>query len=165
MAESVQRDTVVSIHYTLRDDNKAVVDSSDGGEPLVYLHGHQNIVAGLERALEGKVIGDRINVSVPPGEGYGEHDPALVQQVNRSAFPKGADLSVGTMFHAAGPDGDALVVRVTGVTGDQVQIDGNHPLAGQNLHFDVEITAIRAATESELEHGHAHDGDGHHHQH
>lgn len=149
---------VVTIHYTLRDDADKVIDSSAGGEPLAYLHGHGNIVPGLEREISGKSVGDRLQVRVPAAEGYGEYDRALVQKVPRRALKGIADVRVGLRLQAG-----HQAVTVTHIAGDMVTLDGNHPLAGQNLNFDVEITAVRAATEEELAHGHVHGDGGHHH--
>jgi len=149
---------VVTIHYTLKDDADKVIDSSSGGEPLAYLHGHGNIVAGLERELAGKSVGERLTVRVPAAEGYGEYDRALVQKVPRRALKGIANLKIGMRLQAG-----HQAVTVTHIAGDMVTLDGNHPLAGQNLNFDVEITGVRPATEEELSHGHVHGSGGHHH--
>ncbi|HYB63704.1 MAG TPA: peptidylprolyl isomerase [Steroidobacteraceae bacterium] len=149
---------VVTIHYTLKDDADKVIDSSSGGEPLAYLHGHGNIVPGLERELAGKSVGDRLTVRVPAAEGYGEYDRALVQKVPRRALKGIANLRVGLRLQAG-----HQAVTVTHIAGDMVTLDGNHPLAGQNLNFDVEVTAVRPATGEELAHGHVHGHGGHHH--
>jgi FKBP-type peptidyl-prolyl cis-trans isomerase SlyD len=149
---------VVTFHYTLKDEADKVIDSSAGGEPLAYVHGHGNIVPGLERELSGKSVGDRLQVRVPAAEGYGEYDRALVQKVPRRALKGIDDLRVGLRLQAG-----HQAVTVTHIAGDMVTLDGNHPLAGQNLNFDVEITAVRAATEEELAHGHVHGDGGHHH--
>lgn len=155
---AIAHNDVVTIHYTLKDDTDKVIDSSAGGEPLAYLHGHGNIIPGLERELAGKNVGDRLKVRVPAAEGYGEYDRALVQKVPRRALKGIADLRVGLRLQA----GHQAVI-VTHIAGDMITLDGNHPLAGQNLTFDVEITAVRAATEEELTHGHVHGAGGHHH--
>ena len=149
---------VVTLHYTLKDDANEVIDSSAGGEPLAYLHGHGNIVPGLERELTGKSVGDRLQVLVPAAAGYGEYDRALVQKVPRRALKGIANLRVGLRLQAG-----HQAVTVTHIAGDMVTLDGNHLLAGRNLHFDVEITSVRAATEEELAHGHVHGHGGHHH--
>lgn len=149
---------VVTIYYTLKDDADKVIDSSSGGEPLAYLHGHGNIIPGLERELAGKSVGDRLTVRVPAAEGYGEYDRALVQKVPRRALKGIANLRVGLRLQAG-----HQAVTVTHIAGDMVTLDGNHPLAGQNLNFDVEIAGVRPATEEELAHGHVHGGGGHHH--
>jgi FKBP-type peptidyl-prolyl cis-trans isomerase SlyD len=149
---------VVTIHYTLKDDSDEVIDSSAGGEPLAYLHGHGNIVPGLEHELAGKSVGDRLQVRVPADQGYGEYDRALVQKVPRRTLKGIANLRVGQRLQAG-----HQAVTVTHIAGDMVTLDGNHPLAGQNLNFEVEITAVRPATEQELAHGHVHGTGGHHH--
>lgn len=158
----VARDSVVLIHYTLTNDAGEVLDSSANGEPLAYLHGGGNIISGLEEALEGKTTGDKLKVAIPAAKAYGEHDPQMVQQVPKRAFQGVGEVKAGMRFTAQTEDGPRQVV-VTRVTGDMVTVDGNHPLAGQALNFDVEITEVRAATEEELAHGHVHGAGGHHH--
>jgi FKBP-type peptidyl-prolyl cis-trans isomerase SlyD len=152
----IAKDSVVSIHYTLKDSAGAVLDSSSGAEPLAYLHGNGNLVPGLEAALEGKAQGAKLEVTVAPAEGYGPRDEKLVQKVPKRMFEGGVD--IGMRFHA-GPS----VVTVTHIQGDMVTVDANHPLAGQDLHFSVEVMDVRAASEEELEHGHVHGPGGHHH--
>jgi FKBP-type peptidyl-prolyl cis-trans isomerase SlyD len=159
---AIAQNDVVTIHYTLRDDAEKVIDSSASGEPLTYLHGHGNLVPGLERELAGKNVGDHLKVRIAPAEGYGEYDKALVQQVPRRALKGIANLQVGVRLQAGGDHG-RHTVTVTRIAGDMVTLDGNHPLAGQNLNFEVEITAIRAPTGEELAHGHVHGAGGHHH--
>jgi len=158
----VARDTVVTIHYTLTNDAGEVLDSSTDGEPLAYIHGGGSIIVGLEEALEGKTTGDHIVVAIPAGKAYGEHDDSLVQQVPRRAFQSGGDVKAGMRFTAQTEQGPRQVV-VTRVVGDMVTVDGNHPLAGQALNFDVRITEIRAASAEELAHGHVHGAGGHDH--
>ena len=153
--------TVVSIHYKLTNDAGETLDSSEGGEPLVYLQGFGNLSPGLEKALVGKQAGDRLDVRVEPGEAYGEHDPKLIQQVPRRAFQGVSDVKAGMRFQAQGPNGPSSVV-ITRIAGDMVTVDGNHPLAGQHLNFAVEITDVRAASEEELAHGHVHGASGVH---
>jgi len=153
---------VAYIHYTLTDEAGAVLDSSSGGEPLAYLHGAGNIIPGLEKALEGKLAGDKLSVKVAPEEGYGVRDEALVQQVPRRAFQGVRDIKPGMQFHANTGHG-AAQVTVTQIQGDMVTIDGNHALAGVTLSFAVEITKVREATAEELMHGHVHGAGGHHH--
>ncbi len=158
----IAQDKVVLIHYTLTNDAGKVIDSSSGGEPLAYLHGQGNIISGLEKALDGRQAGDKLNVRVEPADGYGVRDDELVQQVPRRQFG-GANLKPGMQFHAQSPQGHARVVTVTRVVGDMVTVDGNHPLAGEVLNFDVEVAEVRDATQEELEHGHVHGPGGHHH--
>jgi FKBP-type peptidyl-prolyl cis-trans isomerase SlyD len=159
---SIETNHVVSIHYTLKGDAGEVIDSSAGGEPLAYLHGHGNLVPGLERELTGKNAGDKLQVKVSPADGYGEYDTQLVQRVPRRTLKGVGNVRVGMRLHAQ-TDHGPKPVTVTQITGDMVTLDGNHPLAGKNLNFDVEIAAVRAATEEELSHGHVHGVGGHHH--
>jgi FKBP-type peptidyl-prolyl cis-trans isomerase SlyD len=159
---SIGTDSVVTIHYTLKDDAGAVLDHSEPGEPLAYLHGHGNIIPGLEKELTGKDTGDALTVTVAPAEGYGEYDDALVESVPRRALRGIKDIKAGMRLHAQTAEGPRAVT-VTKVMGDMVTLDGNHPLAGKSLHFDVRIEAVRPATEEELAHGHVHGPDGHDH--
>jgi len=159
----VAQDKVVLIHYTLTNDTGKVLDSSSGGEPLAYIHGQGNLVSGLEKALEGKQAGDKLNVDIAPADGYGVRDPALVQRVPMRAFGNAKNVKPGMQFQAQSSEGKQQVVTVTGIQGDMVTVDANHPLAGENLHFDVEIADIREASQEELEHGHVHGPGGHHH--
>jgi FKBP-type peptidyl-prolyl cis-trans isomerase SlyD len=158
----ISADRVVSIHYTLKDDRGAVLDSSAGGEPLAYIQGHGNLVVGLEKALEGKQTGDSLAVIVAPAEGYGIRDESLIQRVPKRSLQGGGAIKKGMQFQARTDDGMRLFT-VTAVIGDMVALDGNHPLADQNLHFDVQIVDVREATAEELEHGHVHGAGGHHH--
>lgn len=158
----ISANKVVSIHYTLKNDAGEVLDSSSGREPLSYLQGGGNIVPGLEKALEGKSTGEKVNVSVVPEEGYGPRHDGLMQEVPRDAFQGVEDIKPGMQFHAQGPQGP-LVVTVVEAGDDTVKVDGNHPLAGETLHFDVEVTDVREATDEEKEHGHVHGPGGHEH--
>lgn len=158
----ITADRVVTIHYTLKDDSGTVLDSSAGGEPLAYIQGHGNLVSGLEKALEGKQHGITLAVVVSPPEGYGVRDEALVQRVPKRALQGSGEIKKGMQFQARTDDGMRLFT-VTAVIGDMVSLDGNHPLADQTLHFDVEIVGVREATAEELEHGHVHGAGGHHH--
>ena len=158
----ISSDRVVIIHYTLKDDSGAVLDSSAGGEPLAYIQGHGNLVSGLEKALEGKEHGSSLAVVVAPAEGYGERDEALIQRVPKRTLQGSGDIKKGMQFQARTDDGMRLFT-VTAVIGDMVTLDGNHPLADQTLHFDIEVVGVREATAEELEHGHVHGAGGHHH--
>jgi FKBP-type peptidyl-prolyl cis-trans isomerase SlyD len=158
----IAADRVVTIHYTLKDDGGAVLDSSAGGEPLAYIQGHGNLVAGLEKALEGKADGSTLSVVVSPAEGYGEHDAGLIQRVPKRALQGSGEIKKGMQFQARTDDGMRLFT-VTAVVGDMITLDGNHPLADQTLHFDVQVVGVREATTEELEHGHVHGVGGHHH--
>lgn len=158
----VAQDSVVTIHYTLKDDAGTVLDSSSPQEPLAYLHGHGNLIPGLEKELEGKNAGDALSVTIAPADGYGEYDDRLVQSVPRRSLRGIKDVKPGMHLHAQTEDGPRTVT-VTKVLGDMVTLDGNHPLAGKSLHFDVRIEEVRPATEEELSHGHVHGAHGHHH--
>lgn len=147
---------VVSFHYTLTNGDGEKLDASDGKDPLSYLHGASNIVPGLEKALNGKAAGDNVKVVVEPADGYGEFKPELIQKVPRSAFEGVEDIKAGMQFQAQGQDGQVQLITVQDVAEDEIIVNANHPLAGQVLHFDVTIEAVRAATDEEVEHGHAH---------
>ncbi len=154
--------TVASFHYTLTNDAGEVIDSSAGREPLTYLHGAGNIVPGLEKEMLGRQTGDTFNVVVSAEDGYGEPNPALTNVVPKEAFQGVDTLEVGMEFQAQTPQGPLSVV-IAKIDGDEVTVDGNHPLAGKTLHFAVEVTDVRDASLEELTHGHAHGAGGHHH--
>lgn len=158
----VADDKVVIFHYTLTDKEGEVLDSSEGQEPMAYLHGAGNIVPGLESQMTGKKVGDAFKAEVAPAEGYGEKQGPGPQPVERSAFPPGAEIHEGMMFAAQMPDGSQMPLWVVGVEGDKIMVDNNHPLAGETLFFDVKIEGIRDANASELDHGHPHGIDGTH---
>jgi FKBP-type peptidyl-prolyl cis-trans isomerase SlyD len=151
--------TVVSMDYALKDDEGTLIDQSQPGSPLTYLHGHGNIIPGLEAALIGKSIGEAVEVRVSPENGYGEPNPALEQVVPRERFQGVEDLQVGMQFQASTDQGP-ISVRVVKVEDDDVTVDGNHPLAGKHLNFNVTVQEIRDASEEELQHGHPHQADG-----
>jgi FKBP-type peptidyl-prolyl cis-trans isomerase SlyD len=151
----IEKDRVVSINYELKDAAGAVIDASEGSEPPVFLHGDDNIIAGPEKHLLGKKAGDEVSCVVPAKEGYGERDEALVFAVSKSEFGDGAQIEPGMQFEAHGEDG-AQIVTVVGIKGDEVTIDANHPLAGEDLHFTVKVVDVREASAEELQHGHVH---------
>jgi FKBP-type peptidyl-prolyl cis-trans isomerase SlyD len=153
--------TAVSIHYTLTNDDGEVLDSSMGRDALVYLHGSGNIISGLENALKGKSVGDKFNVRIAAQDAYGEFADEMIQVISRSMFEGIDNIEVGMQFHADVNYGTG-VVTVVKIDGDNITIDGNHPLAGQALTFDVEVIDIRPATKEEMAHGHIH-GEGCHH--
>ncbi len=158
----IEKNRVVIINYTLRDEQGTVIDSSSDRKPLAYLHGKGNIIPGLEEALAGKAAGDTLDVTVAPERGYGPRDERLVQIVPRARFGEVAGLEPGMQVKANSPQGPRLVT-VTRVDRDFVTIDGNHPLAGRTLHFSVEVAEVRKATHEEVSHGHVHGAGGHHH--
>ncbi len=151
----VGKDKVVSIHYTLTNDNGDVVDSSlERGEPLKYIHGHGNLIPGMENGLEGHEAGEKFIIDVEPKEGYGEVREELIQQVPKEQFGD-QEVQAGMKFTAQTPQGPVMVT-VTDVSDKDVTVDANHDLAGENLHFDVEIVSVRDAEKTEIEHGHVH---------
>lgn len=158
----ITENSAVSFHYTLTNDAGEVIDSSSGREPLAYLHGAGSIVPGLENAMEGRSAGDRFEVKVSPEEGYGVRHEGMVQAVPRAAFQGVDRIEVGMQFQASGPQG-VMSVTVAKVTDDEITVDGNHPLAGQNLNFAIEVVSVRAASEEEIAHGHIHGPGGHAH--
>jgi FKBP-type peptidyl-prolyl cis-trans isomerase SlyD len=158
----ITKDAVALIHYTLTDDEGTTIDTSAGGEPLAYIHGNGNLIPGLEKELEGKSEGDKLDVKIAPADGYGEFDKDLIQRVPRRALKGIGNLHVGMQLQAQSERG-TRAVTVTQLVGDMVTLDGNHPLAGKNLNFKVEVVGVRAATEEELSHGHVHGPGGHHH--
>ncbi|MFA5630267.1 MAG: peptidylprolyl isomerase [Porticoccaceae bacterium] len=158
---NITNNAVVALHYTVKDEDGVKLDSSEGGTPLTYLHGASNIIPGLERALEGKSKGDALDVNIPPAEAYGEYIDELVDSVPREAF-QGAEVEVGMRFEAQTNNGPISVV-ITHIEGDNVTVDGNHPLAGKSLNFSVTVEDIREATAEEIAHGHVHGPGGHHH--
>ncbi len=147
---------VVSIDYTLKDDAGNVLDSSDGRGPLAFLYGKGMIIPGLEKALEAKKPGDSMEVTVQPDEGYGSYNEQAVGEVSKDNFQEEMEPKVGMQVQAQDPNGGVQMFTITDVKDETVVLDGNHPLAGQVLHFDVNIADVREATEEELEHGHVH---------
>ena len=159
----IKAQKVVSIEYTLKDAEGQVLDTSEGRQPLAYLHGAGNIVVGLEKALEGKSEGDAIEVQVSPEEGYGVREEAAIRNVaTRKLSPDKKKVIPGQRFRMMTPNGP-LLVTVLSVQGDYAKVDTNHPLAGVTLNFSVKVVEVRDPTEEELSHGHVHGPGGHHH--
>ncbi len=156
---TIAKDTAVKFNYTLKDDEGNVLDQSQEGQPLAYLHGHSNIIPGLEQQLEGKSAGETVNAVVEPADGYGEYQEQAVQKVPRDNFQGVEDIQPGMQFQSEA-GGQVMLVTVTDVNDQEVTVDANHPLAGKRLTFDVEIQEVRAATEDELNHGHVHGAGG-----
>ena len=151
----------VSIHYTLTNDDGEVLDSSIGDEALVFLQGSGNIISGLENAMVGKVVGDKFNVRIAPEDAYGELMEDMIQVISRDMFEGIDDIEVGMQFHADVSSGSGIVTVVS-IDDDKITIDGNHPLAGLALTFDVEVIDVRPATKEETSHGHIHGAGCHH---
>jgi FKBP-type peptidyl-prolyl cis-trans isomerase SlyD len=151
----------VSIHYTLTNDEGEVLDSSINDEALVYLHGTGNIIPGLEDAMNGKAVGDKFKVRIAAEDAYGEHSDQMIQVIHREMFEGIDEIELGMQFHADVGSGSGEVTIVN-IDGDDITIDGNHPLAGVALTFDVEVVAVRPSTKEELEHGHIHGAGCHH---
>ena len=157
----ITNNTAVSIHYTLTTDAGEEIDSTIGGEPLVYLHGRGNIITGLEKALDNKTVGEKFNVRIEPTEAYGEFSEDKIQVVSREMFDGIDNIEVGMQFHAAVNSGSDIIT-VTKIEGDNITIDGNHPLAGQALTFVIDVVGVRLATKEEISHGHIHGAGCHH---
>ncbi|MFY0529898.1 FKBP-type peptidyl-prolyl cis-trans isomerase [Archangium gephyra] len=158
----VSKDSVVSLEYRLHLGDGQVVDESEPGQPLAYMHGRGQIVPGLEGQLEGMSAGESKKVVVSPAQGYGEHDPRGLQEVPREMFPPNANLQAGLTISAQTADGDVIPITIRELKGDKVVVDLNHPMAGKTLHFDITVREVRAATDEEKEHGHAHGPGGAH---
>jgi FKBP-type peptidyl-prolyl cis-trans isomerase SlyD len=154
----IQKDKVVSIHYTLKDKEGNILDTSSGREPLTYIHGNGNLISGMEEGLEGKSSGEKLDLEISPEKGYGVRNEELVQQVSRTTF---GDQKVEKGMEFQTKSGHTVVVTKVGL--EQVTVDANHPLAGKDLFFKVEVMEIREATKEELDHGHVHGPGGHHH--
>jgi FKBP-type peptidyl-prolyl cis-trans isomerase SlyD len=163
MSQTVAAGKVVHMHYTLTSPEGEVLDSSEGREPLAYLHGASNIVPGLERQLTGLAVGDHVDAVVPPEEGYGERNPDATHVLPKSAFPEDFPIAVGTPLALQAEGGQVLHCFIIAVRDDAVMVDANHPLAGVTLSFSVDIVEIRDATAEEMTHGHPHGPGGHHH--
>jgi FKBP-type peptidyl-prolyl cis-trans isomerase SlyD len=159
----IKKDSVVSLSYILKNENGEELDRSDAANPLAYMHGHGQIVPGLENVLEGLAIGDKKEVTVTPEEGYGEVQAQLRIKVSRDKFPADAKIEPGMQFSSKMEDGKEIPFTVQAIEGDEVMLDGNHPLAGKTLHFSVEVAEVRSATAEELQHGHVHGAGGHQH--
>lgn len=160
----ISKNSVTTLDYTLKNDQGETLDESHDGS-FVYMHGAGGIIPGLESQLEGKSVGDEFSAHIEPADGYGIHDESMIQVVQRDMFDPEHPVEEGIQFHAESPEGDMLTVTVTKIDGDNVTIDGNHPLAGIALNFDIKVVEIREASAEEIEHGHAHGPDGHHHDH
>ena len=157
----IEQDKIAQIEYTLTNSAGDVMDKSNG-QPVAYLHGHHNLIPGLEAELLGKAVGDKFTAKIAAADAYGEKYEDMIQQVPSNLFQGVENIEVGMRFEAQSDQG-MQSVEIVAIDGDQVTVDANHPLAGQDLTFEVEVVGIRDASAEELEHGHAHGAGGHHH--
>jgi FKBP-type peptidyl-prolyl cis-trans isomerase SlyD len=158
----ISADKVVLINYTLTNSKGEKLDSSEGREPLAYIHGYGNLIPGLERDLEGKKTGDSFKASIAPDDAYGVRTEENVHLVSKSGFQGDEEMFEGMQVQVETNDGPVMA-HITSIKGDDVTLDLNHPLAGETLHFDVEVVEVRDASKDELAHGHVHGPGGHHH--
>jgi FKBP-type peptidyl-prolyl cis-trans isomerase SlyD len=158
----ITKHTVATLEYTLRDGDGEVIDTTEGGTPLIYVHGTGSLIPGLELALEGKGPGDEVSVKIAPEDAYGERDDELIHSVERAALPQDEELELGMTLEAESEQG-VQIVTVVGFEKDDVLLDGNHPLAGVTLHFEVKVIDTRPASPEEIAHGHVHGEGGHAH--
>lgn len=158
----IVKNTVVSLHYKMFDADNNLIDQTE--EPMSYLHGgYDGIFPLVEETLQGKSVGDTINVTMEPEDAFGDMEPSLIRSEDIGVFPPDVELEVGMMFEADDPDsGEVMVFRVTNIADGQVIVDGNHPLAGQTIRFEATVETVREALAEEIEHGHTHDGHSHH---
>lgn len=152
---TIANNKAVTINYTLKDDQDVIIDTSDDSS-FVYLHGANNIIPGLENELTGKTSGDKFSLVIKPEDAYGEYNDKLTQVVDKEAFGEEQEIEAGMQFHAQGEGDQMVMITITEINGDKITIDGNHPLAGVTLHYDVEVMEVRDASEEELSHGHIH---------
>ena len=155
MSQTISKDMVVSLHYSLSLDGGEEVDHTTPNEPLMYLHGHENILPALEKKLSGHKVGKKLKVVIPAEEAYGLYDESGVYSMDRSLFPADFELEVGMLLDLKDDNGEEMDAFVESITDDEVILDNNHPLAGETLHFAVEVLDIRPATAEEIDHGHA----------
>lgn len=158
----ISKHKVVSLDYTLTNDDGEVLDTSKGKEPLAYIHGSGFMIPGLENALKGKSEGNSFSVIVEPKDGYGKRDDGLVKVVEQEMFEDVKQLEVGMQFETETDEGIEMVT-VTAVDGDKVTVDGNHPLADLTLNFEVQVVGVREASKEEIDNGHVHNAGCQHH--
>jgi len=163
MPEKIANDVVVSVQYRLwLDDADELIEESEAGDPLMYLHGHDNIIPGLEAALEGRTVGEKLTVVVEPDEAYGDYDDDDIDEIPLADLPTELTPELGMLLEVVDDDDNVFVAEIVELNDEAAVLDFNHPLAGERLRFEVEVTALREPTPGELEHGHVHDGDHHH---
>jgi len=159
----ISKNTVVTLEYTLKDNEGVVIDQSSGDDAFAFIHGVGGIIPGLENALEGKKADDELSVTIEPEEGYGHREEALLADVSLDKFEGAGEIQEGMQFQTASEDGTPRVVTVVKIADGMVTVDGNHPLAGVTLNFDVKVLDVRDASQEELDHGHVHGPGGHDH--
>jgi len=159
----ISKNKVVTLEYTLKDNEGVVIDQTTGDDTFAFIHGIGGIIPGLENALDGKQADDALNITIEPDEAYGQREEALLAEVPMDRFDGAGEIQEGMQFQTASEDGTARVVTVVKIEDGMVTVDGNHPLAGVTLNFDVKVIAVREATQEELEHGHVHGPGGHQH--
>jgi FKBP-type peptidyl-prolyl cis-trans isomerase SlyD len=160
---AIGQNKVVTMNYTLKDDQGNVIQTTDNKEPFKFMSGNKQILPKLEEEINAMIIGSKKNVKIPAKEAYGEYSEQAVQQVKKENFPSETDLKVGMEFVANSPEGQQMPFVIREIKNEDVTVDFNHPLAGKDLEFDVELVDVRDATLEEIQHGHAHGQDGHHH--
>ncbi|NQV14262.1 peptidylprolyl isomerase [bacterium] len=158
----ITKDKVVSIDYTLTNDNGEVLDSSSGRDPLGFLHGHGNLIPSLEKELEGKVKGDKLIAIIAPDQAYGIRKDEMVQEIPLENFQDASQVKVGVQLQVEN-EHEVRIATIMAVSESSATVDMNHPLADKTLHFDVEVMDVREPSQEELEHGHVHGAGGHHH--
>lgn len=160
---ALQANKVVTFNYILKDDNGALLDSTEKGGPFSFISGNHQILPGLEEAIGNMIIGSKKNIKLAAADAYGEYDENAVQKINRTLFPEEAELEIGMTYFAHSPEGQHLQFVITEMENDDITVNFNHPLAGKNLEFDVELLDVRDATPEEISHGYVHGPGGHHH--
>jgi len=160
---ALQEKKVIIFNYTLKDENSEMLDSTEKGGPFSFVTGNKQVLPGLEVALSSMIIGSKKNIKLAAADAYGEYDEGAVQKVKRDLFPEEAELEIGTSYFAHSPEGQHLQFIITEIEDDVITANFNHPLAGKDLEFDVELLDVRDATSEEMQHGHVHGPGGHHH--
>lgn len=160
---SVGMNKVITFNYILKDEEGTLLDSSSNKEPMAFLSGSKQIIPKLEEVLNGMIIGSKKSVKVSAADAYGEYSEDAIQKIKKDQFPEEAKIEVGMTYLANSPDGKQMPFLVSEINDQDITIDFNHPLAGKNLEFDVELLDVRDATPEEIQHGHVHGAGGHHH--
>ena len=160
---ALAQNKVVTMNYTLKDDQGNIIQTTNNSRPFQFLSGNQQILPKLESEIDAMIIGSKKNVKIAAAEAYGEYSKQAIQQVKKESFPADVDLKVGMEFVSNSPEGHQMPFVIKEIKNEEITVDFNHPLAGMDLEFDVELIDIRNATPEEMQHGHVHGPDGHHH--